>query len=70
MTKAKQSRKSAAPIICNRCKGFGVLADTPEQTPMQYWRHLPAKTKERPFYDALQGIDCPDCDGTGLYGEP
>lgn len=70
MAKKKERPNPSGPVICMRCFGFGVLADNPEQQPMQYFRHLPAATKELPFYEELEGLPCPDCDGTGLFGEP
>ena len=70
MAKAKKAKKVSvvhSPIICSRCNGFGVLADTRDMEPMNYYRHLPAETKELPFYAALKGFNCPDCKGSGLW---
>lgn len=70
MGKSGSDDKPLAPMICMRCYGFGRVSDTPNQEPLQYWRMLPAATKERQDVIDVQGMDCPDCDGTGLYGEP
>lgn len=58
---------------CPRCRGSGLIADTPEGEPWSDWLDLPLRSSIAVLVGAVKPIACPRCGGTGrvpLTGVP
>lgn len=58
------------PDVCQKCLGWGRIANDDDQTPWKYWAEMPAPSNIAVTLGVVYPITCPRCQGCGKEPAP